>query len=89
MVEGDDLDQPLAQRAVEEGIAAGAGDADVFAGQVHGFVVLDLQVVVVDAVDGERRLSRWQVDRFDGSASGSSRSSWPFGFLGRGEPARG
>ena len=53
MVEGDDLDQPLAERAVEEGIAAGAGDADVLAGQLHGFVVLDGEVVVVDAVDGE------------------------------------
>ena len=47
------LTSRLPERAVEEGIAAGAGDADVLAGQVDGFVVLDVQVVVVDAVDGE------------------------------------
>ena len=41
MAERDNLDQPLAQRAVEEGVGAAAGDADVLAGQLHGLVVLD------------------------------------------------
>ena len=56
MVEGDDLHQALAKRAVEIDVGLGAGDADVFAGQVDGFVVLDLQVVVVDTVDCEAQL---------------------------------
>lgn len=53
MTERDDLGQFLAERPVEEGIGFGAGDADVFAGEVDRLVVLDLQVVVVDAPHGE------------------------------------
>ena len=58
MVEGDDLDQVLAKRAIEEDVGLGAGDANVLTGQVEGFVVLDLQVVIVDTIDGEIEL-RW------------------------------
>ena len=53
MVERDDFDQTLALGAIEKGIALGALNADVFAGQGDRLVVLDLQIVVIDPVRGE------------------------------------
>ena len=62
MVEGDDLDQPPAQGTVEESVRLDALDADEFHGQVDRFVVLDVQVVVVDAVDAEGERHRGRGD---------------------------
>src|SRR5690606_7838529 len=56
MAERHDLHEPLAERAVEEAVCATALDADVFAGQLDGLVVLDLEVVVVHAPDSEAEL---------------------------------
>jgi len=53
VLEGDDFGELFAAGAVEVGVDLGAGDAEVFAGEGDRFVVLDLEVVVVDAVDGE------------------------------------
>ena len=53
MVEGHDLDQVLAPRAVEERIGLGLLDAHQLHRQVDCLVVLHLQVVVVDLVDGK------------------------------------
>jgi hypothetical protein len=53
MVKGHDLDQLVAQRPVKERVGSGALDADVLHGEVAGLVVLDLEVIVVNAVDRE------------------------------------
>src|SRR5690606_20480365 len=71
MAEGNDLDQTLAQQAVEVGIAAQPLHAQVLAGQVHRLVVLDSQVVVVDAPVGEAKLRRrWRIARAQRRALG-------------------
>ena len=57
MVERHDLDQPPALRAVKNRIGARARHAQVLAGQLHRLVVLDVQVVVVDAVSGKAKLA--------------------------------
>ena len=51
VVKGHDLHQPPALRTVKECIGARA--RQVLAGQLHRLVVLDVQVVVVDAVGGK------------------------------------
>ena len=53
VVERDDFDEALALDSVEIRVRLGAGDADVLAGQRHGFVVLDGEVVIVHPVDAE------------------------------------
>jgi len=58
VVERDDLDQRPAERPVEERVRTGADDADVLAGEVDRLVVLDGEVVVVDAPQSEAELSR-------------------------------
>lgn len=58
MRKGYDFDQAVSQGAVEVGVRTGAGDADVLTGEVDRLVVLDLQVVIVDPVDGEGELGR-------------------------------
>lgn len=60
MAERYDFHEPLAERAVEEGVRARALDPDVLARQLDGFVVLDLEIVVVDAPDAEAALRRLQ-----------------------------
>jgi len=50
----DGLHEVRAARAVEIGIAVGAGDPDVIAGEVHGHVVLEGEVVDVNPPYGER-----------------------------------
>lgn len=58
MAERDDLHQRAAARAVEERVGARPLDADVFAGEVDCFVVLNLQVVVIDSKSEEPELRR-------------------------------
>ncbi len=60
MDERDDLNESLAERAFKEAVGAKARDADVFEGEFEGFVVLELEIVVVDAVviEPESRLDR-------------------------------
>ncbi len=72
MVEGDDLDELFAQGAVEEDVGLETFDADVLHGQIDGLVVLDAEVVVVDAVDGEGQGSWWRrrVGIFEGGEGG-------------------
>ena len=57
VVKGHDLHQPPALRTVKECIGARARHAQVLAGQLHRLVVLDVQVVVVDAVGGKAKLA--------------------------------
>src|SRR5690606_7278112 len=56
MAERHDLHEPLAECTIEEAVRAAALYADVFAGQLDGLVVLDLEVVVVHAPDREAEL---------------------------------
>ena len=56
MAEGHDLGELLAQRAIEETIGLDAGHPHLLDREVEGFVVLDLQIVIVDPVDRESEL---------------------------------
>ena len=53
---GTIFDQGLAPRSLKETVAFGARDAEVLTGEFYGFIVLDLQVVVVDAPDTKGKL---------------------------------
>ena len=58
MVEGQDLDELPTERPIEEGIGPGALHSERLAGEFDRFVMLDRQVVVVDAVGREPELGR-------------------------------
>jgi len=58
VAEGHDLDQLFSQGAVEKGVGLGAGDAEVFTGQVDRLIGLDGKVVVIDPIDGKGKLGR-------------------------------
>jgi hypothetical protein len=51
MMEWHDLDQFLPKCAIKEGIGFGARYAGMFNCQIEGFVVLDLQIVIIDAIE--------------------------------------
>ncbi len=59
MAERDDLHQPLAEGAIKKCVGLRVRNADVFTSEVDRLVVLDLQVVIVDAMNREGKLCRF------------------------------